>query len=72
MGDSVPSWVERDFRAYLRCGILAHGFARARCSSCGYDFLTAFRLAVLTCAAHHHGDFFACLLGLVHERWQRG
>ena len=42
MGDGVPSWVERDFRAYLRCGILAHGFARARCSACGYDFLVAF------------------------------
>ena len=24
------------------CGILAHGFARARCSGCGYDFLVAF------------------------------
>ena len=42
MGDGVPPWVERDFRAYLRCGILAHGFARARCSGCGYDFLVAF------------------------------
>ena len=21
MGGGVPSWVERDFRAYLRCGI---------------------------------------------------
>ncbi len=42
MADGVPSWVERDFRAYLRCGILAHGFARARCSGCGYDFLVAF------------------------------
>jgi hypothetical protein len=30
MGCGVPSRVERDFRAYLRCGILAHGFARAR------------------------------------------
>ena len=39
MGGGVPSWVERDFRAYLRCGILAHGFARARCAGCGYDFL---------------------------------
>ena len=29
------------FRAYLRCGILAHGFARARCSGCGYDLLVA-------------------------------
>ncbi len=42
MGDGVASWIERDFRAYLRCGILAHGFARARCSGCGYDFLVAF------------------------------
>jgi len=30
MGYGVPTWVEKDFRAYLRCGILAHGFARAR------------------------------------------
>ena len=42
MGGGVPSWVERDFQAYLRCGILAHGFARARCSGCGYDFVVAF------------------------------
>ncbi len=45
MGAGVPSWVERDFRAYLRCGILAHGFARARCAGCGYDFLVAFSCA---------------------------
>jgi len=45
MGYGVPSWVERDFRAYLRCGILAHGFARARCAGCGYDFLVAFSCA---------------------------
>ena len=24
--ESVPGWVEHDFRAYLRCGILTHGF----------------------------------------------
>ena len=36
-GWGVPYWVERDFRAYLRCGILAHGFARLRCSDCGHD-----------------------------------
>ena len=45
MGASVPAGVERDFRAYLRCGILAHGFARARCAGCGYDFLIAFSCA---------------------------
>ena len=42
MGDGDPSWVERDFRVYLRCGILAHGFARARGGGCGYDFVVAF------------------------------
>ena len=36
---SVPEYVEREFRRYLACGILAHGFARARC---GHDFLIAF------------------------------
>ena len=41
-GWSVPSWVERDFRAYLRCGILAHGFARIRCDACGHERLLAF------------------------------
>ena len=32
----------RGFRKYLACGILANGFARARCAGCGYDFLIAF------------------------------
>ena len=27
---------------YLECGILAHGFARARCDDCGPDYLLAF------------------------------
>jgi hypothetical protein len=42
MGDGVPGHVEKELRSYLKCGILAHGFARARCASCGYDFLVAF------------------------------
>ena len=42
LGYGVPGWVERDFRAYLRCGILAHGFARARCPDCGHERLVAF------------------------------
>jgi hypothetical protein len=42
LGHGVPCFVEARFRAYLRCGILAHGFARARCSGCGHDFLVAF------------------------------
>jgi len=27
---------------YLDCGIMEHGFARARCPGCGYDFFVAF------------------------------
>jgi hypothetical protein len=42
MGWGVHRWVERDFRSYLRCGILAHGFARVRCTDCGHDRLLAF------------------------------
>jgi hypothetical protein len=42
MGDGVPDHVEKELRGYLKCGILAHGFARARCATCGYDFLVAF------------------------------
>jgi len=42
LGNGVPWWVERDFRAYLRCGILAHGFARARCEDCGHERLIPF------------------------------
>jgi hypothetical protein len=29
MGDGVPDHVEKEFRSYLTCGILAHGFAQA-------------------------------------------
>ena len=42
MGYGLPEWVERDFRGYLECGILAHGFARARCEDCGHERLIAF------------------------------
>lgn len=41
-GRSAPAHVEREFRRYLECGILAHGFARARCADCGHDYLMRF------------------------------
>ena len=41
-GGGVPGVTEREFRRYLECGILAHGFARARCADCGHDFLIAY------------------------------
>ena len=40
--DPPAQYVEREFRNYLKCGILAHGFARAHCEQCGHDFLIAF------------------------------
>jgi hypothetical protein len=42
LASNVPFHVQNAFREYLRCGILAHGFARAYCSACGHDFLIAF------------------------------
>jgi len=30
-GERVPAYVERELRHYPECGILAYGFARARC-----------------------------------------
>ncbi len=38
----VPHFVEREFRAYLNCGILAHGFLRLHCDGCGLDRLLPF------------------------------
>jgi uncharacterized protein (DUF983 family) len=41
-GKPLPRYVEDEFREYLRCGVLACGFARARCPTCGFDRLVAF------------------------------
>jgi Transposase zinc-binding domain len=33
-GVPLPAFVEQEFRDFLTCGILAHGFARLRCTEC--------------------------------------
>jgi hypothetical protein len=38
----LPSYVEAEFRSYLKCGVFAEGFTRAHCDSCGHDLLVAF------------------------------
>jgi hypothetical protein len=38
----LPKYVERELRAYLACGIHAHGFLRARCRQCKKELLVAF------------------------------
>ena len=37
----LPRFVEKDFTAYLECGVLAHGFSRVVCSDCKDEFLVA-------------------------------
>src|SRR5438093_8695225 len=38
----LPAYVEREFYAYLQCGILAHGFLRLGCDTCHKEMLLAF------------------------------
>jgi hypothetical protein len=33
-GVRLPAFVEQEFCDFLTCGILAHGFARLRCTEC--------------------------------------
>jgi transposase-like zinc-binding protein len=41
-GSGLPAYVEREFYAYLRCGILAHGFLRLGCDTCHHELLVPF------------------------------
>src|SRR5215470_11971070 len=38
----LPAYVEREFYAYLPCGILAHGFLRLGCDTCPKELLLPF------------------------------
>ena len=40
-GPGLPGFVRRELYRYLDCGILASGFARVHCASCGRDELVA-------------------------------
>src|SRR5438445_590854 len=41
-GSGLPRFVVAEFERSLRCGILAHGFARVRSIACGDELLVAF------------------------------
>src|SRR5262249_37269851 len=41
-GKDLPRYVEEELRRYLRCGILAHGFVRVACSTCGEEMVVAY------------------------------
>ena len=39
---AAPLFVQREFKRFLHCGVLAHGFARFVCTSCRTERLVAF------------------------------
>jgi hypothetical protein len=41
-GSGVPGFVVKEFRKFLRCGVLAHGFVRVRCGDCASERLVPF------------------------------
>ncbi len=41
-GAQFPAFVEQEFRDFLTCGVLAHGFARLRCGDCAAERLVPF------------------------------
>ncbi len=38
----LPGYVQQEFDAYLKCGLLEHGFLRVRCETCHMERLVAF------------------------------
>ena len=59
-GSGLPQFVQDEFEAYLKCGILAHGFLRVRCNECAHEKLVAFsckrRGFCLSCGARRMAE----------------
>jgi hypothetical protein len=68
-GRGLPCHIDRELAEYLRCGILAHGFARVRCSTCNDELLVAFsckrRGICPSCTARRMADTAAHLVDRV-------
>lgn len=67
-GFGLPHFVEEELRRFLRCGVLAHGFARLRCATCGHGMLLPFsckrRAVCPSCTGRRAAD---CAIHLVDE-----
>ena len=65
----VPRFVEKEFRAFLDCGILARGFLRLHCPDCGRDRLLPFsckaRVWCPSCGGRRMSDTAAHLVDRV-------
>jgi hypothetical protein len=68
-GGGLPWYVERELTEYLRCGVLAHGFARVRCTTCDDEIIVAFsckpRGLCPSCTARRMADTAAHLVDRV-------
>lgn len=71
-GRGLPRHIERELAEYLRCGILAHGFARVRCTTCHEEIVVAFsckrRGLCPSCTARRMADTAAHLVDHVLPR----
>ena len=68
-GRPAPRFVEREFRRFLECGILAHGFLRVHCDACRLDRLVPFsckgRAFCSSCGGRRMADTAAHLVDRV-------
>jgi Putative transposase/Transposase zinc-binding domain len=66
---ALPAFVVAEVEAFLRCGILAHGFVLARCGDCGWSRPVAFscqrRGFCPSCIGRRMADFAAHLVDRV-------
>ncbi len=68
-GRGLPKYVREEFFRFLKCGILAHGFARILCRECGFNAVTAYscknRGICPSCAGRRMADTAAHLVDKV-------
>lgn len=51
-GKELPTYIQREFDDFLKCGRLEHGFLRVRCDDCHSEHLVAFSCKRLRRPAH--------------------
>jgi ribosomal protein S27E len=65
-GHSLPTYFQREFEDYLKCGRLENGFLRVRCASCHFERLVAFsckrRALCPSCGARRMAESAALLV----------
>ena len=68
----VPGFVESEFREFLECGVLAHGFLRVHCDDCGMDRLVPYsckkRCICSSCGGRRMADTATHLVDRVFPR----